>query len=48
MNILLMGVSGSGKSTVGLCLANMFNGEYIEGDEFHSDSNIAKMMKKKV
>jgi len=43
-----MGVSGSGKSTIGLRLAKILNGEYIEADDFHSNSNITKMVKKKV
>jgi len=41
--IILMGVSGCGKSTVGRLLADELGCRFIEGDEFHSDSNIAKM-----
>jgi gluconokinase len=41
--IVLMGVSGSGKSTVGRLLATELNCPFIEGDEFHSNSNIEKM-----
>ncbi|MFI9508103.1 gluconokinase [Nocardia sp. NPDC052566] len=38
-----MGVSGSGKSTVGAVLAETLGVEYAEGDAFHPASNIAKM-----
>jgi gluconokinase len=41
--IILMGVSGSGKSTVGKLLADELGCSFIEGDDFHDDSNIAKM-----
>ncbi|WP_040787499.1 gluconokinase [Nocardia pneumoniae] len=38
-----MGVSGSGKTTVGTRLADALGVEYLEGDEFHPPANIAKM-----
>ena len=38
-----MGVSGSGKSTVGRALAALAGTSYIEGDDLHPASNIAKM-----
>ena len=41
--IVLMGVSGCGKSTVGRLLAAEMDCPFIEADEFHSDSSIAKM-----
>jgi carbohydrate kinase (thermoresistant glucokinase family) len=41
--ILVMGVSGAGKSTVAEQLAQRFNCAFADGDEFHSASNIAKM-----
>ncbi|GAA0953089.1 gluconokinase [Actinocorallia libanotica] len=41
--IVVMGVSGSGKSTVGRALAERLGLEYAEGDEFHPPANIAKM-----
>ncbi|MEO0413586.1 MAG: gluconokinase [Verrucomicrobiota bacterium] len=41
--ILVMGVSGCGKSSVGARLAERLNGKYIEGDELHPESNIEKM-----
>src|SRR5690242_19741479 len=42
-NIVVMGVSGSGKSTVGLLLAERLGVPFGEADEFHSPENIAKM-----
>lgn len=41
--ILLMGVAGSGKSTVGRLLAAGLGWEYHEADDFHSAANKAKM-----
>lgn len=38
-----MGVTGSGKSTVGKLLAERLNWVFLEADEFHSPENIAKM-----
>jgi gluconokinase len=38
-----MGVSGSGKTTVGTALADALGVEYAEADKFHSPENIAKM-----
>jgi len=38
-----MGVSGSGKSTVGELLAARLHLPFHDGDDFHSDANIAKM-----
>nr|WP_107660376.1 gluconokinase [Nocardia suismassiliense] len=38
-----MGVSGSGKSTVGRAVAAELGVEYAEGDDFHPEANIAKM-----
>ncbi|WP_374383195.1 gluconokinase [Dongia sp.] len=43
MIILVMGVSGSGKSTVGAALAKALGAEFLEADTFHSPQNIAKM-----
>jgi gluconokinase len=45
MVIVIMGVSGSGKSTVGRLLAQRLDWTYFEGDEFHSAGNIDKMSK---
>lgn len=41
--ILIMGVAGSGKSTIGRQLANEMGWPYHEADDFHSDANKAKM-----
>jgi gluconokinase len=41
--IIVMGVSGSGKSTVGRQLASRISAPFIEGDEFHPPSNVEKM-----
>jgi gluconokinase len=38
-----MGVSGSGKSTVGEALAKRLGWLYEDGDKFHPASNVAKM-----
>src|SRR6266550_577876 len=37
------GVSGTGKSTLGSALAQALDFPYVEGDEIHPKSNIAKM-----
>jgi gluconokinase len=42
-HVLVMGVSGSGKSAVGQPLARRLGFESIEGDEFHPAANIQKM-----
>ncbi len=41
--VLLMGVSGSGKTTVGSRLAHELGWTFIEGDSLHPPENIAKM-----
>lgn len=41
--VLLMGVSGSGKTTVGRLLAAKLGWRFLDADDFHSASNIAKM-----
>jgi carbohydrate kinase (thermoresistant glucokinase family) len=38
-----MGVSGSGKSTVGALLAERLNCDFVDGDALHPAANIAKM-----
>ena len=43
MIIILMGVSGSGKTTVGQQLATDLGWLYFDGDNFHSILNINKM-----
>ncbi len=41
--ILLMGVAGSGKSTVGSRLADALGWDFHDGDRYHPAENIAKM-----
>src|SRR6478735_2511065 len=41
--LVIMGVSGSGKTTIGQALARRLNFEFIEGDEFHTRANRQKM-----
>jgi gluconokinase len=41
--LVLMGVSGSGKSTIGALLAGKLHRAYAEADDFHSAANVAKM-----
>ncbi|QDX28666.1 gluconokinase [Dickeya poaceiphila] len=41
--IILMGVSGSGKSSVGAQLAREINARFIDGDDLHPRANIQKM-----
>jgi gluconokinase len=38
-----MGVSGTGKTSVGERLAAILGAQFLEGDAYHSDANIAKM-----
>jgi len=38
-----MGVTGSGKTTVGHALAESLNWEFADADDFHSPANVAKM-----
>ncbi|MCL6406076.1 gluconokinase [Dickeya dadantii] len=42
-SIILMGVSGSGKSSVGARLAREINAKFIDGDDLHPRANIQKM-----
>jgi gluconokinase len=41
--VVVMGVSGSGKTTVAKGIASAMGWEFAEGDEFHSDACVAKM-----
>ena len=43
MTVLLMGVSGSGKSTVGPALAAELNWPFLDADTLHPQANVAKM-----
>jgi gluconokinase len=42
-SIVVMGVSGSGKSTVAAGLVDRLGWEFAEGDDFHPAENVAKM-----
>ena len=44
MIIVLMGVTASGKSTVGKLLAQQLGWSFFEGDDFHSPENIEKFL----
>ena len=41
--VVVMGVSGSGKSTVGAALAQRLRVQFADADDFHPPANIAKM-----
>ena len=43
MIILVMGVSGSGKTTIGTLLADALHWQFQDADGFHPAANIAKM-----
>ena len=43
MIIVLMGVSGCGKTALGQLLAQRLSAEFIEGDSLHSPENVEKM-----
>lgn len=43
MILVVMGVSGAGKTTVGRALSEALKAEFIEGDAFHSAANVEKM-----
>ena len=41
--LVIMGVSGSGKSTIGKLLAERLSLRFFDGDDFHSENNVQKM-----
>ena len=43
MVIILSGVSGSGKTTIGIELSQQMGYQFLDADDFHPDSNIKKM-----
>ena len=43
MIVIVMGVSGSGKTTIGRALAKRLNVPFYDADDFHPASNVEKM-----
>jgi gluconokinase len=43
MIVVLMGVTGSGKTTLGQLLAGQLGWAFVEGDAFHPQANVQKM-----
>jgi gluconokinase len=41
--VLLMGVSGAGKTTVGRLLASQLGWQFADGDDYHPAANVEKM-----
>lgn len=41
--VVVMGVAGTGKTTIGPLLAERLGVPYAEGDDFHPQANIEKM-----
>jgi gluconokinase len=42
-SVVVMGVSGSGKTTVAVALAEALGWDFVEGDGLHPEANVAKM-----
>jgi gluconokinase len=43
LQVVVMGVSGCGKTTLGEALAQRWGCDFIEGDRYHSPENVARM-----
>jgi gluconokinase len=43
LRIVLMGVSGCGKTTIGRALAESLGCPFLDGDDYHPPENVAKM-----
>jgi gluconokinase len=41
--VVVMGVTGSGKTTIGVLLARRLGWEFVDADSFHSAANVEKM-----
>ena len=44
-SIVVMGVTGCGKTTIGQAIADWLEWPFYDGDDFHPPSNVAKMRK---
>src|SRR5918998_5740413 len=42
-HVVVMGVTATGKTTIGRALADKLGGVFVEGDAFHPQANIDKM-----
>ena len=43
MVMVIMGVSSSGKTTIGKHLSKVMNSIFIDADDYHSEDNLLKM-----
>jgi gluconokinase len=43
MIVILMGVAGSGKTTIGRLLAEALEWKFFDADDFHSQENVERM-----
>ncbi|MGH1526102.1 shikimate kinase [Leifsonia sp. L25] len=43
VRVVVMGVSGSGKSTVGALVAETLGAGFVDGDDLHPAANVEKM-----
>nr|WP_299388748.1 gluconokinase [Allomuricauda sp.] len=43
MTLVIMGVSGTGKSTIGQLLSVQLNIPFFDGDDYHPEANVQKM-----
>ena len=43
MIVLVMGVAGAGKTTIGAALARRLGWRFIDADDYHPPENVAKM-----
>lgn len=43
MIVVMMGICGSGKTTIGRVLAERLGVPFVEGDDYHTRENVAKM-----